>query len=76
MAKKNEFPQNTHIVPRLEAIIRGYSQCRFTLKNIKQFVMPGYTGAGKEIVTKQIDEALEAAELSLMAIAGEDRIEE
>lgn len=69
MAKRNEFPDSKHIVPRIQAIIDANSAARNVLSNLKSFkkelTLP-------DVVWRHIDEALDKLRISTQAICGDD----
>lgn len=72
MARNKVFPENRSLQARIDCVIQGFSQCRSTLKNVKEFALEYFPEKIRGIMARQIDEALADAELASNAIAGDD----
>lgn len=68
---RNEFPENKSYRARTEAIIEGFVACRSVLQNLKSFIelIPEKS---RPIIERQIDGALEKAEIASQALAGDE----
>lgn len=73
MAKRDEFPQNVHIVPRLECILRSHSQLSNLLRTVENHVLPylGEEFPATKILIQQIEDAKLARDLAVDAMSGE-----
>lgn len=73
MAKRDEYPQNKHIIPRMECILRAVTQASHFLRTIES-VLPyvQHTQEFKDLIKKNLDETREFIDLAREAMVGDE----
>jgi hypothetical protein len=69
---KTYYPQNKSIQARLAVVRAGLRECRTTLAEVQEDVVPGMPEALKKIMEPRIADALKSADLARQAAWGED----